>query len=125
MHRSRIGVVLIDHPEDRYDAARAFWAAALGTEAQPQEAGPYESFGVTGPVVLELQRTGVGTAPRVHLDIETDDVASEVSRLRELGATMVDEHDDYVVMADPVGVAFCVVPVQNGEIFEQHATTWT
>lgn len=124
MHRSRVGVVLIDHPEDRYDSARAFWAAALGTEAQPQPGGPYESFGVTGGVVLELQRTGVGTAPRVHLDIETDDVDAEVTRLRTLGASVAAEHDEYTVMADPAGVAFCVVPVQTGETFEQHATTW-
>lgn len=124
MHRSRVGVVLIDHPEDRYDSARTFWAAALGTEAQPQPGGPYESLGITGGVVLELQRTGVGTAPRVHLDIETDDVDAEVSRLRELGASVAAEHDEYTVMADPAGVVFCVVPVQTGETFEQHATTW-
>ena len=33
MHRSRIAVVLIDHPEESYDAAAAFWAAAHGAFA--------------------------------------------------------------------------------------------
>ncbi len=125
MHRSRIGIVLIDHPEDQYEKARAFWAAAVGTDPQPQPDGPYESLGVEGGVRFELQRTGTGTPPRVHLDIETDSVANEVARLTELGATMVSADDEYSVLADPTGLVFCVVPIQTGDDFEQHATAWS
>jgi len=124
MHRSRIGVVLIDHPEDEYPRSRPLWSAAVGTEPQPQPDGPYESLGVEGGVRLELQRTGSGTSPRVHLDIETDDVAAEVDRLVGLGATVVSADDEFSVLADPAGLVFCVVPIQTGEMFEQHASTW-
>lgn len=125
MHRSRIGVVLIDHPEEQYERSRAFWSAAVGTEPEAQPDGPYESLGVGGGVRLELQRTGSGTSARVHLDIETDDVAAEVARLVGLGATIVTADDEFSVLADPTGLVFCVVPVQTGELFEQHATSWT
>ena len=124
MHRSRVGVVLIDHPEDGYTAARDFWAAAVGAEPQPEPGEPFDSLGATGEVHLALQRTGVGTPSRVHLDIETDDVRAEVARLLGLGAQVVIEYEEYAVLSDPEGLPFCVVPVQNGEAFERHATTW-
>jgi hypothetical protein len=129
MHRSRVGVVLIDHPRESYDAAATFWAATTGT---PREAGatvadddPYESLAdQPGGVKLELQRTGAGTPPRVHLDVETDDVEAETARLVALGATVTSRHDGWAVLADPGGMPFCVVPVQTGEAFAAHATTW-
>jgi len=125
MHRSRIGVVLIDHPEDQYAAGRAFWAAAVGSDPQPEPgSGPFESFGPMCDVHVALQRTGVGTPPRMHLDIESDDVAAEVARLLDLGATVLVDYHEYAVLADPTGLAFCVVPVQSGEAFERHASTW-
>ncbi len=129
MHRSRVGVVLIDHPQESYDAAAMFWAATTGT---PRESGttvpdddPYESLAdQPGGGKLELQRTGAGTPPRVHLDVETDDVPAEVARLVSFGATVTTQHEGWVVLADPGGMRFCVVPVQTVEAFAAHATTW-
>ena len=125
MHRSRVGVVLIDHPEDGYAAARAFWAGAVGAEPKSSpDGGPYEGLGSIGGVMLELQRTGAGTPPRVHLDIETDDVPAEVERLTGLGARVLERAGDFALMGDPGGLIFCVVGVQTGEAFERHATIW-
>lgn len=128
MHRSRVGVVLIDHPAGTYDAAAAFWAGARGSErgpAGPPEDNPYESLTpLPGGVMLELQRTREGTPARVHLDIETDDVAAEIDRVVALGATVVQRHEQYAVLTDPGGLVFCVVPVQTGAQFDEHATTW-
>lgn len=129
MHRSRVGVLLIDHPQESYAAASSFWAAAHGggsevTSAPPDD-DPYESLDhLPGGVKVELQRTGDGTPPRVHLDIETDDVPAEVARVSELGARVLEQHDGYAVLTDPGGLMFCVVPVQTGESFRAHATTW-
>lgn len=128
MHRSRVGVVLIDHPVETYDRAAAFWAGARGAErdaAGPPQDNPYESLTpLPGGLMLELQRTGTGTPARVHLDIETDDVAAEVARVVALGATVTEQHDGYAVLTDPGGLVFCVVPVQTGADFDTHATTW-
>ncbi|HET7068772.1 MAG TPA: VOC family protein [Nocardioides sp.] len=128
MHRSRIGVVLIDHPEESYDAAAAFWAAARGSERRGDATDPddpYESLApMAGGIGLELQRTGSGTPARVHLDVETDDVRAEIARVEALGATVVDHHDRWAVLADPGGLLFCVVPAQTGDDFAASATTW-
>lgn len=47
---------------------------------------------------------------RVHLDVLTDDLESEVERLAKLGATELARHSVWVVMADPEGNEFCVQP---------------
>ena len=62
---------------------------------------------------------GVGVVPsghrkeRMHLDIETDDVEAEVSRLEALGAVRRTHQTargyDYWVMHDPWGNEFCVL----------------
>jgi predicted enzyme related to lactoylglutathione lyase len=49
---------------------------------------------------------------RLHLDLNPDDQAAEVERLKLLGATEVDigqKDVSWVVMADPEGNEFCVL----------------
>lgn len=127
MHRSRIGVVLVDHPRDRFESAADFWATARGSQRRPEGEEPvYDSLDrLGGGIMLELQRTGEGTPARVHLDIETDDVDAEIERLTAAGATVVERHQQYAVMNDPGGLVFCVVPVQTGADFDANATTWS
>lgn len=79
-HRSRVCAVGIDTDPERYEAAARFWSAALGRG--PEEEGPYTNL--PGPEVdYFVQRIEEGS-PRVHLDVETDDVLAEVARLRGL-----------------------------------------
>lgn len=121
MHRSRIGIILVDHPGEHHDEALAFWAGVQGVSPVPD--GPYSSVGQVGSLNLEVQRLDDG-GPRVHLDIESDDVAAEVARLEALGARVVEPRDGYVVMADPGGVVFCVVGIQTGDRFAAEAREW-
>ncbi len=44
---------------------------------------------------------------RLHLDLSADDPAAEIVRLTELGATVVAEHEHWIVLADPDGNVFC------------------
>jgi hypothetical protein len=123
MHRSRIGLVLIDHPEEDWEAGLAFWAGVQGVTPTGAET-EYRSLGTLGSIALESQRTGPGTPSRVHLDIETDDVPAEVTRVLALGARVLEERKGYTILQDPAGMVFCVVPVQTGEAFEREALTW-
>jgi hypothetical protein len=126
MHRSRIGLVLLDHPEEHWDDALRFWAGVQGVTPTGEDSGlpEYRSLGSLGSVALESQRTGSGTPARVHLDIETDDVPAEVARVVALGASVLEEREGYTILLDPAGLVFCVVPVQTGEAFEPEALTW-
>jgi hypothetical protein len=121
MHRSRIGLVLIDHDGEHFEPSVAFWAGVQG--ARPVREGPFTSVGEVGTLSLEVQRLDEGPS-RIHLDIETDDVRAEVARLEALGATLVEDRDSWVVMADPGGVVFCVVAVQTGDRFTEDALEW-
>ncbi len=125
MHRSRLGVVLVDVEDSRYDAAEKFWEAVTGRTAEPEpDDEPYATLGRLDGVSLALQRTGAGTPPRVHLDVESDDVNAETDRLVALGATVTERHEGHVILADPAGHPFCVVPVQTGAAFDEHARRW-
>lgn len=124
-HRSRVTSVLVDVPASDHSRAVEFWSAAFGRDAKrSEELSEYVDLGQVVPgVEFMVQSTG-DTAPRIHIDIETDDVEAEVSRLTALGATEIARHHSWVVMRDPVGTVFCVVRVQLPEAFEAHATTW-
>jgi hypothetical protein len=124
MHRSRIGVVLVDHPEGAADAGLAFWAGVQGVTPVAEDSPEYHTIGTVGSLSLAAQRTGAGTPARVHLDIETDDVPAEVARVVALGATVVEQRRSHTILQDPAGVVFCVVPIQTGDDFEREALTW-
>ena len=125
-HRSRLAILLLDLPPEQHAAGRDFWSAAAGHPVQPDVTD--EAWSSLGSFAdgfhLEVQRTGEGTPPRWHVDIETDDVAAEVARLESLGARRLADMGDFWQMTDPAGLVFCVVGVQAGAEFERHATTW-
>jgi hypothetical protein len=128
MHKSRIGGVFIDHPAQSFDASLRFWSAATGREIEPNAGAedPYRSLGLFGGnVVVELQKIGDQSPPRIHLDIDTDDVEAEVQRLEKLGATRLQCCDEgrYWQMVDPGGLVFCVIPPHTPD-FDEKATTW-
>jgi len=124
-HRSRLTAVLVDVPAADYDKTAAFWGAALGRKGEsPNELPEYVVFGEPTPGMEFMVQSVDDPAPRIHIDIETDDVEAEVARLAGLGATEIGRHRSWVIMQDPAGVVFCVVRVQIKEMFEQHATTW-
>jgi predicted enzyme related to lactoylglutathione lyase len=95
----------------------AFWAPALDY-ANLGGAGAYVVLlpnATPGPKLL-LQRVPEPKTVknRMHLDIETPDVAAEAARLEGLGAQRVQaeemhEHGTtWILMADPEGNEFCV-----------------
>ncbi len=123
MHRIMLTEAVIDVPADVLDAEREFWTAAVKATAEPFP-GHDEFVQLVGgavPMRFGLQRMGSGPA-RVHLDIASDDVEAEVARLERLGASVVDRLDSWVILRDPAGLVFCVVPGDpDAPAFREHA----
>ncbi len=111
-----VAAIVLDTPDPRTLAA--FWTETSGWTivgqgdnyaalARPDGIGPrLELIQVTDPKVAKN---------RVHLDVAPfagDDLAAEVSRIRDLGATPADVgqgEQTWVVLADPDGNEFCVL----------------
>ncbi len=125
MHRSRLAGLIIDCQSDDLDVATEFWSKALGYEPQQSTDPADEGYVLlrTEPddPHIELQR--VQHPSRVHIDIETDDVEAEVSRLEKLGAKRFEKVRDWWIMEAPTGHRFCVVKVQRSS-FEGRANQW-
>ena len=124
-HRSRLAGFIIDCDTDDLERAAAFWSGALGLAiADPDSGGTgrYAEF-EPGPGALHIEVQKVDHPPRVHLDIESDDIAAEVARLTALGATVVQEMPRWTVMEAPTGQRFCVVRMKHPERGAE-PTTW-
>ena len=125
MHYSRLCALLIDCRTPDIDDAAVFWAGALGRAVDRDHPGTRGNYRMleTPPdePIVQIQR--VDHESRVHIDIETDDIPSEVRRLETLGARVVDRPERWVVMEAPSGQRFCVVRVQRPG-FPKNANRW-
>ncbi len=127
MHRSRLSTLCIDTNVPDLDAATRFWSQALGRKSEPVEADSPTYRALTmrddEPYVI-LQE--VTHSPRVHLDIEADDLEAEVKRLEALGAKRLEFVKRWWVMEAPSGHRFCVVNPQRGPLaaLGDRANTW-
>ena len=125
MHKSQLGGFIIDCQTEDLQAAAEFWGAALGmaVEAHPSAGGDKYRRLDDRQRQLSIEVQAVDHASRVHLDIETDDVAAEVLRLEKLGARRIAACQDWYVMEAPTGQRFCVVPASTPG-FAGQAHTW-
>ncbi len=124
MHKSKLAGFIIDCNTTDLSAAADFWGSALGMQIKtlpPEEGEKYVRLIDPNGLHIEVQK--VAHPSRVHLDIETDDVAAEVSRLEALGAKQVGAKGTWVVMEAPTGQKFCVVRKQSQD-FDHKATQW-
>lgn len=125
MHKSRLGALIVDcRTQDLWQDAE-FWSSALGVKKEDPDNQVDQKYvrleSQSGELQVILQM--VDHPSRVHIDIEADDIEAEVGRLLELGATVVERLEKWVVMEAPSGHRFCVIgPVRSG--FEDHANVW-
>ena len=99
------------------DVQSPFWCGALGYQ---HEGGVGQYRALVDPAGLQpkLLLQGVGeqkTAKnRLHIDLHVADVEAEAGRLEALGAVRVQRVDEFgffwMVMNDPEGNEFCIVP---------------
>jgi len=123
MHRSRLAGFIIDCQSSDLKEAARFWCAALGMGDLGEEGGVYERLDASArDLVVEVQT--VAHASRVHLDIETDDIEAEVTRLEKLGARRVGAVKSWQVMEAPTGQRFCVVRARKSLEGAAGVTIW-
>ena len=125
MHHSRLSNIVIDCEVDDLAAATEFWSRALGKPIASTDQdgdGKYAKLATAAdePLIL-LQK--VDHPSRVHLDIETDDLEAEATRLEALGARRIAFRERWWVMEAPTGHRFCVVRRQR-EAFGTHLNAW-
>ena len=125
MHKSRLGVVVIDCETDDLDREARFWSAALGRPAETAAEAAEANYRVleTAPEGMAVLLQKVDHPSRVHLDIETDDIEAEAARLETLGARRVAKVKRWWVMEAPSGHRFCLVAPQRAD-FAGKATEW-
>jgi predicted enzyme related to lactoylglutathione lyase len=96
------------------DTQAAFWSAALGYQAVggvAQYRALEDPLGKGPKMLLQQVAEPKAAKNRLHIDIHVADVDGEAARLESLGATRVEEFGiAWIVMDDPEGNEFCVVP---------------
>jgi hypothetical protein len=92
---------------DAIDATRlgAFWGQALDRDWHAQDGGDGWLSGATPQHTIWINqvREPLTVKNRVHFDI----YATSLTELEELGATIVEHHERWTVMADPEGTQLC------------------
>jgi predicted enzyme related to lactoylglutathione lyase len=110
-------VIVIDCRD--LDRSAAFWSATLGYTVSPAGAGLYRSLepesGAGIDVLLQRVPDVKGQKNRLHLDLRTPDLDTEVRRVLGLGATLLTSEPvtedgwSWHILADPDGNEFCVL----------------
>jgi hypothetical protein len=108
--------VLIDCRTSDLEGAARFWGEALGRPVDPSHPASRGNYVMLenqpdAPIV-QIQR--VDHESRVHIDVETDDITAEVTRLSKLGANVVDRLERRVVMDAPTGTNRPDIAIASG-----------
>lgn len=93
-------------PYDEAELARLRSKGILDPEDDPSVL--VEAPGVQPRIFFQLVPELKTVKNRVHLDLTCDSVGAEVERLRELGASVVAEFSDHLLLHDPEGNEFCL-----------------
>jgi len=125
MHRSQLGGFIVDCQTGDLPAAGGFWSQALGLPMRASAESENRGYVILGTKpnqpYIEVQK--VDHPSRVHLDIETDNVEAEVTRLEGLGAKRIKNVRCWVVMEAPTGQRFCIVTAVRAN-FAADANVW-
>jgi predicted enzyme related to lactoylglutathione lyase len=112
---AKVTVELTDIIVDCHDPENVatFWGSLLQCPIEGRK-GPYVWLARSGGVGLGFQRvteTKQGKN-RIHIDVSGPDIALIKDRVEALGGQRVAGYDEggFLVMADPEGNEFCVVP---------------
>jgi predicted enzyme related to lactoylglutathione lyase len=111
-HPIAVGYVIIDCQEP--ETLSSFWASLLNVEIGFRR-GPYVFLkGLPNGLGMGFQRVPEHKAGknRVHIDLVVHDVVDTAARVEALGGQRLPGYEagGFLVMADPEGNEFCVLP---------------
>jgi hypothetical protein len=121
MHKSKLAGFIIDCKTDDLQSAAQFWGAALDMEVRALSGEDHYLQLVDPSAQLHIEVQSVSHQSRVHLDIESDDVEAEATRLEHLGAKRVQKIKTWWVMEAPTGQRFCVVRSMDPKVTRSEA----
>jgi len=107
----QINALIVDASDP--ERLAAFWSELLGRPVVARM-GPYVWLRRENELGLGFQRTAEPKSGknRMHFDVTASDPAAEQQRIEALGGRRLEEYADggFLVMADPEGNEFCVIP---------------
>ncbi len=116
----KINALIVDAADP--ERLAAFWSELLGRPVVGRM-GPYVWLRREDGLGLGFQRTGEpGSGKnRMHFDITSPDPAAEQLRVEALGGRRLEQYADggFLVMADPEGNEFCVIPEGSFELDDE------
>lgn len=101
-------LALVEFPADDTERARRFWSALLEVEVEPRAGGEGEGWQTrSGPPAVGVHARGPGPGDSFSLPyFAVDDMAAALSRVRELGGTVVHPGAAWAVCKDSEGSPF-------------------
>ncbi|MFH8611533.1 VOC family protein [Streptomyces sp. NPDC018029] len=121
----QINALIIDAADP--ERLAAFWSELLDRPV----------VGRTGPYVWLRRENGLGVGiqrsddpkpgkNRLHFDLSSPDPAAEQRRVEALGGRRLEEYADggFLVMADPEGNEFCIIPDGPFELDDEGRTNY-
>ena len=107
----QINALIVDAADP--ERLAAFWSELLGRPVVGRT-GPYVWLRRENELGLGFQRTAEPKSGknRMHFDVTSPDPAAEQQRIETLGGRRLEQYADggFLVMADPEGNEFCVIP---------------
>ncbi|KAB1990247.1 VOC family protein [Streptomyces triticiradicis] len=107
----RVNALIVDAVDP--ERLAVFWSELLGRPVVGRM-GPYVWLRRENGLGLGFQRTDEPKSGknRMHFDVTSPDPAAERQRVEKLGGRRLEQYDEggFLVMADPEGNEFCVIP---------------
>ncbi|MFK4067143.1 VOC family protein [Streptomyces sp. NPDC029674] len=123
----QINALIIDATDP--ERVAAFWSELLDRPVVGRT-GPYVWLRRENGLGVGIQRTDSPTSGksknRLHFDLASPDPAAEQRRVEALGGRRLEEYADggFLVMADPEGNEFCIIPDGPFELDDEGRTDY-
>ncbi len=108
--RSRLDQVTVDVAPALFEAEVAFWAGLTGWASYPSDVPEFQLVkpGPEQPLRILVQRLAADRPTGMHPDLACADNRATRAVHEALGATVVGERLDWIVMRDPAGGLYCL-----------------